>query len=170
MMPPLRSARIASFVPGRIRLRLTSGVDGRHRLTAAAEALGNHPGVISAQARERTASLLVEYDPAATDGVWSLLGDLGLPAVESAGREITEAKDPPKRLMDAAARANDLVGRRTNGDDLRTLVPLGLGALSLRQFLREGQRLSDAPWYVLAWYASETFQKFHHPKDGERHG
>ncbi len=40
-------------------------------------------------------------------------------------------------------------------------MPLGLGLLSVRQALRGPDRLGDAPWYLLAWYASETFFKFH---------
>ena len=65
------------------------------------------------------------------------------------------------RVLGGLARANELVARRTHGTDLRTLVPVGLGMLALRQFVRGEQRLSGAPWYVLAWYATETFWKFH---------
>ncbi|WP_448573559.1 DUF5132 domain-containing protein [Trichothermofontia sp.] len=41
--------------------------------------------------------------------------------------------------------------------DLKTLVPLGLGAIALRQLLTKGLQLDAIPWYVLAWYAFDSF-------------
>jgi len=45
--------------------------------------------------------------------------------------------------------------------DLRLLMSLGLGAFALRQILVRGLRLDEIPWYVAAWYALDTFVKFH---------
>lgn len=45
--------------------------------------------------------------------------------------------------------------------DLRTLAPLGLGAIALRQLLLKGLQVEDIPWYVLAWYAFDSFIKLH---------
>src|SRR5207249_11450204 len=49
--------------------------------------------------------------------------------------------------------------------DLRSVVPVAFGALALRQFIRDFGDWGAAPWYVLAWYAFDTFWKFHqeHP-------
>ncbi|UZQ54483.1 DUF5132 domain-containing protein [Trichothermofontia sichuanensis B231] len=41
--------------------------------------------------------------------------------------------------------------------DLKTLVPLGLGAIALRQLLTKGLQLDAIPWYVLLWYAFDSF-------------
>ncbi len=41
--------------------------------------------------------------------------------------------------------------------DLKTVIPLGLGAIALRQLLTKGFQLEDIPWYVLAWYAFDSF-------------
>jgi hypothetical protein len=49
--------------------------------------------------------------------------------------------------------------RATDGQDLRALLPLGVGLLALRQALRGRGRLDDAPWYVLGWYAFDSFWK-----------
>jgi hypothetical protein len=38
----------------------------------------------------------------------------------------------------------------------------------VRQALRGPERLGDAPWYLLAWYASETFFRFHHAPELQR--
>jgi hypothetical protein len=161
------AARVVSASPGRLRLRLPRGAASRDRLAAAADDLGGRAGVTRAEARWRTGSLLVDYDPAAAEAVWSALGELGLarPAVPAAR---AEGSDPEAaRVLGALTRANTLVARRTNGTDLRTLVPVGLGMLALRQLVRGDQRLADAPWYILAWYASETFQEFHARRRGK---
>jgi len=41
--------------------------------------------------------------------------------------------------------------------DLKTLVPLALGAIALRQLLTKGLQLDAIPWYVLLWYAFDSF-------------
>jgi hypothetical protein len=51
--------------------------------------------------------------------------------------------------------------------DLRMLMVTGLGALALRQILMRGLRLDEIPWYAVAWYALDTFVKFH-PDQGEQ--
>lgn len=43
--------------------------------------------------------------------------------------------------------------------DLRLLMPLGLGALALRQILIKGLQIDELPWYALAWYAFDSFTK-----------
>jgi Protein of unknown function (DUF5132) len=55
---------------------------------------------------------------------------------------------------------NEQVGRITNGTaDLRLLMPIGLSALALRQILVRGFEIDQIPWYVLAWYAFDSFVK-----------
>lgn len=50
--------------------------------------------------------------------------------------------------------------------DLRILVSMGLGTLALRQLFARGTRWDEMPWYVLAWYAVDTFVKFDPDPDG----
>jgi hypothetical protein len=45
--------------------------------------------------------------------------------------------------------------------DLRFLFPLSLSLLALRQLLVKGWQLELIPWYVLAWYAFDSFIKLH---------
>lgn len=163
---PLAAAGVASFVPGRLRLRLPAGPELRDRLALAAETLGARADVIAVEPRWHTGSLVVRYDPAASDQLWGSLAELGLPRPASSATQVEAAttNQARGRVVEGLARANELVARRTQGPDLRTLVPVGLAMLAVRQLARGEQRLADAPWYVLAWYASETFQKF----DGQR--
>ena len=161
---PLAAARIASSVPGRLRLRLADGADRLDRIAAAAEMVGARADVIAVEPRWRTGSLVVQYDPAGGEALCASLRELRLgPTASPAVRAEAGADQAPARVMEALTRANDVVSRRTQGKDLRTLVPLGLGMLALRQLVRGRERLVDAPWYLLAWYAAETFQKFHRP-------
>lgn len=56
---------------------------------------------------------------------------------------------------------NDQVRWLTNDlFDLRILASAALGAYAFRQILTRGFSLDELPWYVLAWYALDTFVKF----------
>ena len=63
----------------------------------------------------------------------------------------------------AAVAVDRATVRATGGHDLRLLVPMGFAVLSLRQLRRGDQRLRDAPWYLLGWYAFESFTKLQQP-------
>ena len=157
---PLAAARVVSSTPGRLRLRLPD-VARRDQLAVAAEALAGRAEVSGVEARWQTSSLVVRYDPFVAEDVWTALGELGLERPAAPATRVAQGADPEAaRVLGALARANDLVAARTHGTDLRALVPVGFAMLALRQLVRGEQRLADAPWYVLAWYASETFQKF----------
>ncbi|MFM6157086.1 MAG: hypothetical protein ACKO3K_19875 [Cuspidothrix sp.] len=55
---------------------------------------------------------------------------------------------------------NKRVERATDGTvDLRFMFPLALGILSVRQLTIKGLQLDIIPWYVLAWYAFDSFLK-----------
>lgn len=164
---PLETARVVSSLPGRLRLRLPTGAASGQRLAAAVDALSASAAVSTATARRQTTSLVVEYDVTNTNAVWSQLTDLGLDSRASRATEAQGDVDPSTRVTRAILAANEAVRRRAGGNDLRTLVPVGFGLLALRQFVRDDQRLADAPWYLLAWYASEAFQKLQPRKDNQ---
>lgn len=161
---PLSTARVASTIPGRVRLRLPVNATGRIRLAAAAAELAGDPESLVVHPKPASASLVIEYDPAGADSVWSRLRDLGLPATET--QSSPAVMDPATRVVAAAGALDEQVARRTHGHGLRTLVPIGFGMLAARQLLRDTERIGDAPWYMLAWYASETFQKLQTSKGG----
>ena len=161
---PLSDARVASSIPGRLRLRLPATPEGRSRLSAAAAELAGDPESLIVHLKPASASLVVEYDPAGATSVWSRLRGLGLPGSET--ESSPAVTDPGNRVIAAAGVLDAQVTRRTHGHGLRTLIPIGFGMLAARQLLRDTERIGDAPWYMLAWYASETFQKMQIPKGG----
>ncbi len=150
--------RAASAIPGRIRLR---AIDASRAgsLASVADVLRGCPDVTSVQLRARSASLVVRFEPERATAVAERLLSLGVDLRVGVARPLR--RSPAAVVAAAAASADREVAGRLNGTDLRILVPLGLGLLAARRALRGDQRLADAPWYVLAWYASETFSKFH---------
>lgn len=155
--PAAGGVRMVSSVPGRIRLR-SVGPGGRQRLSSVAGLLGAWSEVTSVDVRSRAASVVVRFDPAEASVVADRLVELGVEMPAGARPESQAA--PAAAVGAAAAWANRSVGQRLEGTDLRVLVPLGLGLMAARRAMRGDDRLADAPWYVLAWYASETFTKF----------
>ncbi|NJN11102.1 MAG: DUF5132 domain-containing protein [Richelia sp. RM1_1_1] len=68
-------------------------------------------------------------------------------------------------MLDAVSDLNSQVGWLTNGYvDLRVLMPLGLGTLALGQLITQGPQLDKIPWYNLAWYAFDSFNKLNQPE------
>ncbi|CAA9472919.1 MAG: hypothetical protein AVDCRST_MAG65-870 [uncultured Solirubrobacteraceae bacterium] len=163
---PLASAQVASSIPGRLRLRLPATAAGRHRLATAAAALAGHDEFLVAEPRPGSGSLVLHYDPAHSVDVWVRLRALGLQVSDAAPGGSAASVDPSTRVMTALRALDALVPGVAAGHDLRTLVPLTYGLLAARQFVRGEQRLADAPWYVLAWYASESFQKAQRSRGG----
>ncbi|AFZ45153.1 hypothetical protein PCC7418_3030 [Halothece sp. PCC 7418] len=45
--------------------------------------------------------------------------------------------------------------------DARSLLSILFAALALRQLILKGFQFDDVPWYVLAWYAFDSFIKLH---------
>ncbi|PPS44061.1 DUF5132 domain-containing protein [Chroococcidiopsis sp. TS-821] len=63
-------------------------------------------------------------------------------------------------IINVVTEINKQVKEMTNGvADLRLLLPLGLSAIALRQLLTKGLQIEEIPWYVLAWYAFDSFTK-----------
>lgn len=72
-----------------------------------------------------------------------------------------------EEVTDGISGFNQQLRQATQGMvDLRLLVPMGLGAIALRQLLLKGWQLEDIPWYVLAWYAFDSFFKLNQESGG----
>ncbi len=163
---PLATARVVSSVPGRLRLRLPTTAAGRSSLAAATAELATDGELLVAASRPRSASLVVSYDPGRVVDVWVRLRELGLQVPDAPVGGSVEERDPGSRVVTAVKALDAAVPRFTAGHDLRTLIPLTYGLLAARQLVRGEQRLHNAPWYVLAWYASESFQKAQRSRGG----
>jgi hypothetical protein len=150
--------------PGRFRLRVSAEDLWGDALERAERALVETRGVREVKRSPVTRSVLLEFDPD-TVGLPTLLD-----AVREAGVDVHFEDDAPQNeATDNDQSLGDSIGAFfTSADarvrsalhgkaDLRTLVPVGLGVLALREVL--AGRAAAAPWYVLAWYAFDSFNK-----------
>ncbi len=131
-------------------------------------AIKAHPGVQEVKTNVQTGSIVVHHDhtDSSLDELSAILQDLGvvLGKVTDVELPFSEGKsEVATDLTSALSDLNERVGRATNGVvDLRLLVPVGLATLAVRELLRTGWEFESAPWYVLAWYAFDSFIKLHY--------
>jgi hypothetical protein len=80
----------------------------------------------------------------------------------TAGQFSNHSTQTASQVQDTIQELNSQIRWLTNDLlDLRLLVTLGLGTFAIRQILVRGLRLDEIPWYAVAWYALDTFIKFH---------
>lgn len=163
-------ANISHSVPGRLRVRVEADTTGqRNNVLDAIKTLNARPGVDHVRTDRRTGSALVTYDPdeLSVDDAVALLRNADA-ALESLAPPVV-ASAIEGGISDAAAvvrggmrTANGSVMRATRGTvDIRVLLPIALAGLSARQLVRNGIGLKTMPWYVLAYYAFDSFIKLH---------
>ena len=163
----MTTATVTHCVVGRLRVRVSGTPSERNRALAAAQRqLGSRAAVST---DSRTGSALFTYDPHELDSeaLIGLLreadpafGDLEPPLLpEVIARPASAAALGVYQRFDQANRS---VFSATQGRiDLRMLFPVALAGLAVRQLFREGLGLRSAPWYVLAYYAFDSYVKLH---------
>jgi len=135
--------------------------------------LKKKPGIARVRPNPDTGSLTIFYseDILSFQQLSDIVGECGVflaPPEAQSTQEITTGSfsEAATEVTTALAALNQRVKRATNGAaDLRFLVPLGFGTLAVRQLLLKGIQLNIIPWYVLAWYAFDSFIKFHYTKE-----
>jgi hypothetical protein len=165
-------AAIVSRTPGRIRLRIARLHRQHHKIEPITKALKERLEIDRVKTNLKNGSIIVyhERDRSSFDDIEAVLKDLGIVFLE-----ITESATIPTGKSQAATEVsnavfdlNKRVKKATNGAvDLRFLLPLSFSALAVRQLLIKGLQLEIIPWYVLAWYAFDSFIKLHYTSDPE---
>ncbi|MDP9067309.1 MAG: hypothetical protein M3N53_03035 [Actinomycetota bacterium] len=150
-------AEIVGASAGRIRLRVVRGPKSSAELAHLAQNLAALREVADVEVRPHSASVVIEFDPAATATVEAQLLEMGIRPRHRA--KARPRQDPASTIRDAASAIDRAVARRVRGANLRLLLPLTLGLLSVRQFVRGDDRLTEAPWYLLAMYAADSFSR-----------
>jgi len=155
---------VAHSSPGRLRLRLSNASIESGAAAEVITAFDEQSGVLSARLNEAARSIVVHFDELATsvDAMMASLQDRGvsLRVVQATASQSV----PPRRTNFSAwvsgnARSADerLLLASGGGVDLRTLLPVTLGILAVREIL--AGRVGAAPWYTLAWWAFDSFLK-----------
>lgn len=160
------SLRILSQTPERIRVRLPDDCREPDVMEQIVQALQQVvPQIRQTKINPQTGSLTLYLDPGSATGA-ELLGPLealGLIAIASESSELPSAS---RQLTGLMASWNQRVNQWTEGSaDLRFLVPMTFAILAFRRFVMNGSGLKSAPWYILAWYAFDSFMKLNSPQN-----
>ena len=162
-------AEIVSQTPGRVRLRVLPAHRQQQKIIPLVNALKARLEIYRVRTNIPTGSITVLHgrELLSSQDLLLILQDLKVNLVK-----ITE--EPKISVANSASAAaviktatdlNRQVKTATNqAIDLRFLFPLGLGVLAMRQLVVKGWQLELIPWYVLAWYAFDSFIKLNSSK------
>lgn len=169
-----KHTHVVSSTPSRTRIRVSHKRRNHQEMAHIAKALEAHPDVQDVRTNLQTGSIVIHHahKDNSLNEITAVLQDLGIILGSVAEVELPMSGGKSEVAADitsAVADLNERVGQATNGVvDLRMLVPVGLATLSLRELLRTGWEIEAAPWYVLAWYAFDSFIKLHYTSDPDK--
>ena len=153
--------QIVSNTPRRTRIRLSRKRRNREEMTRLARALEEFPSVSRVDTNLQTGTIVVHHEKESLEDIQSKLQDLGIILAAATGVEL-----PGKSLTDAISDLESRLGFSTEQIlSLKLLVPLGFGALALVQLARRGFQIESAPWYMLAYFAFESFARLNKPDE-----
>jgi Heavy metal associated domain 2 len=125
------------------------------------------PQIDKIRTNAQTGSITVYYEREQVnfEEVLSQLQNLGI-LIEDPPKILSETSKAAANLKSMMAGLNQRVKQVTEGEvDLRFLIPLLFSLLALRQLFSKSPRLKTAPWYILAWYAFDSFLKLNDPPE-----
>jgi hypothetical protein len=154
---------ILSSTPRRTRIRVSRKRRNPKEMARLAKALESVPEISGVETNLHTGSLIVHHKKELKD-IRSTLADMGVIVMAATGVEM-----PAQSLTRAIANLDKHLGHATKGLlDFRLLVPLGLGALAVVQLVRRGFQIEGAPWYILAYFAVESFTRLNKTREKGR--
>ena len=153
--------QIVSSTARRTRIRLSRKNRHPKEMVRIAEALQTFPYVSRVQTNLNAGTIIVHHDEEALEDIKSKLNDLGVILMAAVGVESSSMS-----LTDAVSDLDKHLGLGTKGIlNLKLLVPLGFGALAVLQLARQGLQIGSAPWYLIAYFALESYIKLNSPED-----
>ena len=156
--------KIISDTPGRLRLRISQAHRHPQQIQRIVNVLQAQPHISQVRTNISHGSIIINYD--GKDAIWenllTTLIDLGVTFVD-----ITEgSSEAAEDIKNTMINLNRRFDQATSGEaDLRLIFPLGLSILAVRQVIVKGLQLEIIPWYVLAWYAFDSFIKLNSASD-----
>ena len=158
-------AEIVSQTPGRVRLRVTPSHRQQQKIAPIVNALKARLEIYRVKTNLPTGSITVLHgrELLSSQDICTVLQDLGVNLFEvtqETRRSVSSSSSAAAAVITTATDLNQKVKTATNDTvDLRFVFPLSLGVLALRQLVVKGWQLEIIPWYVLAWYAFDSFIK-----------
>ncbi|RUT01793.1 hypothetical protein DSM106972_064160 [Dulcicalothrix desertica PCC 7102] len=157
--------QVVSTTPGRTRLRVSNKRRNQEEMERISTSLQAPRFINSVEYNHKTGSILVHHDTHehALEAIKDIMKNLGIVFADVTGAsELVQVNDEKEGsdLPSAIYNLNQEIRQLTNGlVDLRFVLPLGLFALGLMQLQVYGLQLELMPWYLLIYFAFETFVK-----------
>lgn len=171
-MSTLKHTHIASSTPTRTRIKLSQKRRNSNEITRIVTALKQDSQIHEIRVNDQTGSLVIHHaaHQSVLENIEAVLQDLGIILASTLEMpEMVGKSEMANHLTQAITDLNQQVGKTTHGVvDLRFLVPVGFSALAIRQLIRNGLQIEMAPWYVLAYYAFDSFLKLHYTQDPDQ--
>lgn len=152
------STKIISNTPGRLRLRIAHSYRHAREMQRITNVLKAQSYIHQVRTNISYGSIIINHDAQneTLEKVLTTLLDLGVNFTDI----IQGNSEAATSITSAFSNFNQQFEQATNGEvDLRLLFPLGLSILAIRQLVVKGLELEVIPWYVLAWYAFDSFIK-----------
>ena len=154
-------SQIVSSTARRTRIRLPRKSRHPKEMARIAEALQTFPYVSRVQTNLNAGTIIVHHDEEALEDIKSKLNDLDVILMAAVGVESSSMS-----LSDAVSDLARHLGFGTKGIlNLKLLVPLGFGALAVLQVARQGLQIGSAPWYLIAYFAFDSYIKLNSPEE-----
>ncbi len=157
--------QIVSQTPGRIRLRVTPAHRHQQKITPIVNQLKARLEIYRVKTNIPSGSITVLHgrELLSSQEICTVLQDLGVNLVEVTKKpsiSVSNSSNASAAVITTTTNLNQRVKTATkDAVDLRFLVPFGFGILAMRQLAVKGWQLELIPWYVLAWYAFDSFIK-----------
>ncbi|MEA5512446.1 HMA2 domain-containing protein, partial [Nodularia sp. UHCC 0506] len=152
------STKIVSNTPGRLRLKISPPHRHPREMQRITNVLKAQSQIIQVRTNVNSGSMIINYDGknSTLENVLTTLLDLDVTFADITEGNSEAAEDVKRAVINL----NKRFEQATSGEvDLRFIFPLGLSMLAVRQILVKGLQLEIIPWYVLAWYAFDSFMK-----------
>jgi hypothetical protein len=161
------NAQIVSQTPGRVRFRLAHPHRHQDVINPITDALRGRLEIYRVRSNVSSGSITVFYGRELLyfPDISRILADFGIifsEIIEEPFPLTNNHSEASAAITKTALDLNRKVKQATQGSvDLRFLIPFIFGILALRQLKVKGLQLELIPWYVLAWYAFDSFIKLH---------
>jgi hypothetical protein len=151
--------QIVSSTPRRTRIKVSRKRRSPEEMSRLAEALQASPNVSEVKTNVYAGTLIVHHKEKALSDIKAQLKDLGVIVMAATGVG-TSPQSLVEAVSDLEKQAGPVLGSIL---DLKVLVPVGFGALAALQLARRGLEIGGAPWYLLAYFAFESFVMLNQP-------
>ncbi len=156
-------AKIVSKTPGRLRLRLDKEFRNYQEIDRLSSMLKECIDINKLRTSIQTGSITIFYskDHNSFKEIDTFLSEVGVILTETISDQLNREKSViSQQIIHTLSDWNQGVKTATNNRvDLRLIIPISFGMLAIRQLLIKGVMLETIPWYVLAWYAFDSFIK-----------